>query len=139
MSKTRHELTDKQWEQLEPWLPPQKPRTGRTNLDHRPVLNGLLWIRKTGAPWRDLPARYGTWETIASRCYRWQKNGTWDQILAALQRLKDRDGPLDWAIHDLDGTLICAHQHAARAQKVGQKRKHEAAVGGIWDQSASAR
>jgi transposase len=60
----RHELTDDQWTAIEPHLPPQKPATGRPNLPHRQVLNAIIWRVRTGAPWRDLPERYGAWETI---------------------------------------------------------------------------
>lgn len=118
MSRKRHELTDEQWEQLEPLLPPQKPKTGRTNLDHRTVINGILWILKTGAPWRNLPERYGKWQTIYSRFYRWRKSGVWDHIFRQLQQIKDRDGQLDWEVHYIDGSSIRAHQHAAGAKKV---------------------
>ncbi len=124
MSKKRHELTDEQWQQLEPLLPPQKPKTGRTNLDHRTVINGILWILKTGAPWRDLPERYGKWQTVASRFYRWQKQGVWDRVFAQLQQTKDQDGQLDWEVHYVDGSVVRAHQHAAGAKKVAQKLKH---------------
>jgi transposase len=62
------ELTNTQWERLQPLLPPQKPQTGRPALDHRRLLNGILWMLRTGAPWRDLPERYGAWSTVASRC-----------------------------------------------------------------------
>ncbi len=121
MSKKRHELTDEQWQQLEPLLPPQKPKTGRTNLDHWTVINGILWILKTGAPWRDLPERYGKWQTVASRFYRWQKQGVWDRVFAQLQQVKDRDGQLDWEVHYVDGSVVRAHQHAAGAKKVVRK------------------
>jgi len=57
----RHELTDAQWERLQPLLPPQKPITGRPAQDHRTVLSGMLWIMKTGAPREDLPERYGSY------------------------------------------------------------------------------
>jgi len=123
MSRKRHELSDEQWQQLKPLLPPEKPETGRTNLDHRTVINGILWILKTGAPWRDLPERYGQWQTIASRFYRWQKNGVWERVLAHLQQIKDGDGHLDWEVHYVDGSVIRAHQHAAGAKKVAQKPK----------------
>ena len=63
----RFELTDAQWEQIAPLLPPQKPRTGRPAEDHRQVLDGMLWILRTGAPWEDLPARYGPVGTVSSR------------------------------------------------------------------------
>ena len=82
----RHELTDEQWERLEPLLPPQKPKTGRPNKDHRTIINGILWILRTGAPWRDLPERYGPWSTVASRFYRWQQAGIWQRVLEALQQ-----------------------------------------------------
>jgi transposase len=68
MSRKRHELTDEQWQQFEPLLPGQKPKTGRPSLAHRTVINGVLWVLKTGAPWRDLPERYGKWQTVVSRC-----------------------------------------------------------------------
>lgn len=124
MSRKRHELSDEQWEQLVPLLPAEKPRTGRPNLDHRMVVNGILWVLKTGAPWRDLPERYGKWQTVASRFYRWQKNGVWDRVFAQLQQMKDRDGQIEWEVHYLDGSVIRAHQHAAGAKKVPQKPRH---------------
>lgn len=123
MSRKRHELSDEQWQQLKPLLPPEKPETGRTNLDHRTVINGIVWLLKTGAPWRDLPERYGKWQTVASRFYRWQKNGVWDRVFAHLQQIKDGDGQLDWEVHYVDGSVIRAHQHAAGAKKVAPKPK----------------
>ena len=115
----RGELTDKQWERLEPLLPPQKPKTGRPNLDHRQVINGILWILRTGAPWRDLPERYGKWATVSSRFYRWRNAGIWARILAQLQA----QGELDWEVHFVDGSIVRAHQHAAGAKKRLQKQK----------------
>ena len=113
----RHELTDEQWERLAPLLPPQKPRTGRPAEDHRRILNGMLWIHATGAPWRDLPERYGPWQTVATRFYRWVRAGVWDRLLAALQQQGDATGKLDWSAHSVDGTVIRAHQHAAGARR----------------------
>jgi transposase len=109
-------LTDKQWELLEPHLPPKKPKKGRPNTDHRRIINGILWIDRTGAPWRDLPERYGPWRTVASRFYRWRKAGVWERVLKALQRRKDAQGELDWDIHYLDATIVRAHQHSAGAK-----------------------
>jgi len=71
----------------------------------------------TGAPWRDLPERYGPWRTVASRFYRWRQVGIWDQILAALQTAADAAGDLDWSVHMLDASVVRAHQHAAGAKK----------------------
>jgi len=112
----RRDLSDQQWARLEPSLPPIKPHTGHSNKDHRPILNGILWIDRTGAPWRDLPERYGKWTTISSRFYRWQKAGIWQQILDKLQSQADKQGKLDWDIHYVDGTVVRAHQHAAGAK-----------------------
>src|SRR5438128_7540549 len=97
--KHRHELTDEQWERLEPLLPPQKPPTGRPSLSHRTVINGILWVIRTGAPWRDLPERYGSWKTVSSRFYRWQQRGVWDRIFATLQQQADADGKIEWQVH----------------------------------------
>ena len=113
----RHELTDEQWEKLEPLLPPQRPRTGRPNKDHRTIINGILWILKTGAQWEDLPERYGSPKTVSSRLYRWRKAGVWDQLLAELQRQGDTLGEVQWTIHYVDGTSVRAHQSAAGAKK----------------------
>jgi transposase len=110
------DLSDRQWERLRPLLPPQKPRTGRPAHDHRAVLNGILWILRTGSPWRCLPERYGSWKTVSSRFYRWQKAGVWDRILSTLQRQADTEGRLDWTLHCVDSTVVRAHQHAAGAK-----------------------
>ena len=113
----RHELTDDQWHQLEPLLPPQRPRTGRPAKEHRTVLNGILWVLRTGAPWRDLPERYGPWRTVYSRFRRWQEAGIWDQILRTLQEEAAHDDTLDGSLVMIDGSSIRAHQHAAGAKK----------------------
>ena len=112
----RGELTNEQWAQLAPLLPPEKPKTGKPNKDHRAVLNGILWKLRTGAPWGDLPERYGPWSTVYSRFWRWQRAGVWDRLFAAVQRQADAAGQLDWAVHFVDGTVIRAHQHAAGAK-----------------------
>jgi transposase len=125
----RGDLTNTQWERLQPLLPPQKPKTGRPAVDHRRILNGILWILRTGAPWRDLPERYGPWRTVASRFYRWQRAGIWSQLLAAVQAHADAAGQLNWDLHYIDGTMIRAHQHAAGAKKGTRRPKRSAAAG----------
>ena len=95
----RGDLTNDEWQRLEPVLPPQKPKTGRPASDHRRIINGMLWIARTGAPWRDLPERYGPVGTVSSRFYRWQQASIWDRILAALQQHADAEGKRDWDKH----------------------------------------
>src|SRR5688572_25723223 len=115
--RRRHELSDAQWERLHLLLPPQRPATGRPAHDHRQIVNGVLWRLTTGVPWRDLPERYGPWQTVYSRFRRWQRAGVWDRLLAAVQAAGDAAGEVDWALHFLDGTTVRAHQHAAGAKK----------------------
>jgi transposase len=126
MTVRRHELTAGQWRQLRPLLErlvPRRPKTGRPNLDHRRLLNGILWKLKTGAPWRDLPERYGPWSTVYSRFWRWQRAGIWDRLFAAVQQHEDAAGRLDWTLHFVDGSVIRAHQHAAGAKGGPRKRR----------------
>jgi transposase len=122
----RHELTDREWVRLARRLPPQKPARGRPAKDHRTMINALLWLDRTGAPWRDLPERYGPWQSVATRFYRWTKSGLWPQILAELQAEADAVGGLDWAAHVVDSTVVRAHQHAAGA-KGGRRTKRSGA------------
>jgi Putative transposase of IS4/5 family (DUF4096) len=77
-------LTDEYWEQVRPLLPPQKPQTGRPAIDHRLVVEGMLWVVRTGSSWRELPERFGPWSTVASRYQRWCKEGLWARILQIL-------------------------------------------------------
>lgn len=126
-STNRGDLTDKEWERLQPLLPPQKPAVGRPAHDHRTIINGILWILRTGAPWRDLPAQYGKWTTVVSRFYRWRIAGVWQRVLATLQEQADAAGKLDWDKHYVDGTVIRAHQHAAGA-KGGTRKRRDSAV-----------
>jgi transposase len=111
------ELTDDQRAALAPHLPPQRAVTGRPAKDHRTVVEAILWRLRTGAPWRDLPERYGPWQSAYTRFRRWQQAGVWDRALAALQAAADARGDLDWSLHFLDGTTIRAHPHAAGAKK----------------------
>ncbi len=120
---TRGDVTNQQWERLEPLLPPQKPKVGRPAHDHRTILNGILWILRTGAPWRDLPERYGPWPTVASRFYRWKRAGIWQKLFDTLKPQADADGWLNGLRHFVDRTSIRAHQHAAGAKKGTPRQK----------------
>ena len=116
----RYELTDEQWERIKGLLPAQKPPTGRPAIDHRQIVNGIIWILKSGAPWRDLPERYGKVGTVSSRFYRWVQAGVWQQVLDGLRSQADEQGAVDWELHMLDATIVRAHQHSAGAKKVDQ-------------------
>lgn len=113
----RRSLPDEQWALIEPLLPSEKPPLGRPSTSHRKVLNAILWLVRTGAPWRDLPAEFGPWRTIATRFYRWRTNGTLFKMFKALQAQADARGLLDWEMHCVDSTVIRARQHAAGGEK----------------------
>ena len=113
----RRELSDTQWKKLEPHLPPEKPKVGRPNKPHRPIINAILWQLRTGAPWRDLPKKFGPWQTVYDRYNKWTKDGTWQRIFDALQQQADEDDVLDWVVHLVDGTSVRVHQHGCGAQK----------------------
>ncbi|SNR57891.1 Transposase [Actinomadura mexicana] len=115
----RHELTDAAWRRIEPLLPAQPVRSGRW-ADHRTVLNGILWKLDTGAPWRDLPERYGNWKTVYERYRRWAADGTFDRILTHVQVHDDSVGRIDWTV-SFDSTIVRAHQHAAGAREKGNR------------------
>lgn len=112
----KDELADGQWTRLLPLLPAQRPARGRPAKDHRTVVNAILWVLRTGAPWRDLPTDAGVcWKTAASRFYRWTASGVWQKVLGELQKDADEHGNLDWSRHFVDGSSVRAHQHAAGA------------------------
>jgi len=81
---------------------------------------------RTGAPWRDLPERYGAVGTVSSRFYRWRVAGLWDRVLAALQSQAEERNEVDWSLHFVDATIVRAHQHAAGARRPFDKlrRRH---------------
>jgi transposase len=124
----RGELTDSQWAKLRPLLPPQRSgKAGRPPHNHRRMLDGMLWVLRTGAPWRDLPRRYGPWASVACRFYRWRRQGVLARMLArmlaALEARGDAEGRLDWSAHYVDGTVVRAHQHAAGAAHSDAERE----------------
>lgn len=113
----RYELNEKQWRLLEPLL----PRQGRGGAwrDHRIILNGILWRLHTGAPWRDLPARYGPWQTVYDRFARWRRDGTWLRLVRALEsELTERD-EIDLNVLFIDSSVVRASRAAAGARKKG--------------------
>ena len=114
----RYELSDEQYELIEPMLPKAGGK-GRPWADHRQVLNGLFWKFSSGASWRDIPERYGPWQTIYERYTAWRADGTWERIVQALQVKLDATGHINWAQWNIDSTLIRASRAAAGARKKG--------------------
>ena len=106
---SRYDLTDFEWCVIAPLLP-NKPR-GVPRVDDRRVLNGIFWVLRSGAPWRDLPERYGPRTTCYNRFVRWRKAGVWDRLMDAITAAYDGD------IQMIDSTSIRAHQQAATAKR----------------------
>ncbi|WP_410099272.1 IS5 family transposase [Streptomyces sp. STR69] len=112
----RGDLTEAQWAVLEPLLP-KGIRSGRPPVHtKRQLINGIRFRTRTGIPWRDLPERYGPWETVYGLPRRWQRNNTWRRILEQLQARADTKGLITWEV-SVDSTIVRAHQHAAGARK----------------------
>jgi transposase len=133
----RYELTDEAFERIEPLLPKQGPG-GRWN-DHRTVLNGMFWILNSGAQWRDMPERYGKWQSVYDRYRRWTEEGLFERILQRLHLELDSDGRIDWDVFDVDGSNIRAHQSAAGAADNPSKKGADANRQTTpWDDRAEA-
>jgi transposase len=117
--RRRYELGGRQWERLEPLLPHPTHHggKGRPWRPHRRLLNAILWVLHTGAPWRDLPERYGPWQTAYDRCKRWRRDGTWARLLTRLPGHLDRHGRLGRQLGLVDASVIRATRAAAGAGK----------------------
>jgi len=115
----RYELTDHEWSAIKPMLP-NKPR-GVPRVNDRRVLNGIFWVLRSGAPWRDLPDGFGPYTTCYNRFVRWRQAGVWSQIIGALAATHDA------AVQMIDTSIVRVHQHAAcitrnRNQSMGRSR-----------------
>jgi transposase len=113
----RHELTDEQWALVESLVPLSTARTGRPSRDRRTLLNGLFWILHTGAPWRDLPERFGPWQTVYHHFAKWRRDGVFAEIIEALQITLDDRGLIDWDLWCIDGANVRAARAAGGAGK----------------------
>src|SRR5438128_2300768 len=118
METYRHALSDGQWSKIEEFFP-KNGKPGRPWRDHRLVMDGILWILATGAPWRDLPERFGPWKTVYDRFRRWTRDGFWDKLLDRMNARRHGAGKIDWDLFFIDGSVVRAHRHAAGARKKG--------------------
>ena len=108
---SRGDLTDAEWSRLKDLLPADRGRRGRPPENNRSVVNGILWRLRTGAPWRDVPERYGHWNSIFRRFRRWSRSGVWQQAAETLAReMTDRGH------YSLDTTTVRGHVSAAGAK-----------------------
>ena len=114
----RHELEDAEWELIRDQVP-QGSGMGRPRRDDREMLNGMMWILRAGAPWRDLPERYGPWESVYSRFRKWRDEGVLDRIVERLQLHLGEQGRIDTDLWCIDGTSVRAAKAAAGARKKG--------------------
>lgn len=119
----RGDLTAAQWVVLEPLLPVGKKAGRPPKWTKRQLIDGIRWRTRTGAPWRDVPERYGKWETVYGLFRRWQRDGIWAQIVTNLQTRADSEGLIIWDV-SVDSTISRAHQHAAGARKRGMSRRN---------------
>lgn len=117
-------LRNDQWERIEQWLPGKASDPGATAKDNRLFLEAVLWIARTGAPWRDLPPQLGDWHNTYTRFSRWGKTGVWQRLIKAVS-----DDP-DLEALFIDSSVVRAHQHAAGAQKKRARRRSDARAGG---------
>lgn len=107
MPNARHNLADREWTAIRCLLPTQNiGRRGPPWLDHRTPINGIIWILKTGAPWRDLPAEYGKWQTVYVRFRRWANDGLWLRIYRTLLKRADALSKIDRRLWCVDGSPV---------------------------------
>jgi transposase len=113
-------VSDQAWEWMEPLLPSSGSRRGGRWRDHRQVVEAICWKYRTGSPWRELPARFGPWQTAYQRWARWSSDGTWARLLSRAQTDADASGELDWLVA-VDSAVVRMHQHGAGGRRVGDK------------------
>ncbi len=109
-----YQLSDEQWEQIKDLLPANGKRGGQWK-NHRLLIDAMLWACSDGGRWRNIPERFGPWQTVYDRFRKWCRTGLWDRILRRLQARKMNHGEIDWQLFAIDGTVIRAHQSAAGA------------------------
>ena len=110
-------LRDDQWKRLESMLPGKAGDPGRTGEDNRRFIEAVLWVARTGSPWRDLPAEFGLWNSVYKRFRRWSDNGVWERAFAELAKDADFEQMF------LDSTIVRAHQHSSGAAKKKARKR----------------
>ena len=116
MGTKRYELTESEWNRIKDLLPPEHPKEGTrgrpAKCDNRSAMNGILWIARGGAPWRELPERYGPWQTVYSRFRKWRDMGIFEAIFQALSI------DADFENISIDSTSCKVHQSANGGEKI---------------------
>ena len=111
-NRKRYEVSDEEWERVKDLLPPERTgKPGRPSGNNRIALNGILWITRSGAPWHDLPERYGSWSTLYDKFARWSNLKVFEKLFDILSTDADMQDV------SIDSTSIKVHQHAAGAKK----------------------
>ena len=116
-------LRNDQWERIEHLLPGKASNAGVTAQDNRRFVEAVLWIARTGSPWRDLPPQLGNWHNTYTRFSRWGKKGIWQRLIQAVSNDADLEALF------IDSTVVRAHQHAAGAQKNTDPKRWDARAG----------
>ena len=119
----RHGLTNEQWVLIEDLFPRNGKHPGRPWADHRRMIDGMLWVLVTGAPWRDLPKEFGPWQTVYDRFNRYRRDGMIDRILDRLKLKRNEQGRIDCDLFCIDGSNVRAARAAAGAKKGGHRRR----------------
>ncbi|WP_291846396.1 IS5 family transposase [Bradyrhizobium sp.] len=123
--KNRLVLSDAAWERMAPLIIGRPNQKGSTGRDNRMFVEGVLWIVRTGSPWRDLPEAFGDWNSVFRRFSRWSVKGVWSRIFEAMS-----DDP-DFEYLIVDSTIVRAHQHAAGAKKRSEDQALGRSRGGL--------
>jgi transposase len=108
-------LSEEMWKKIQPLLPRETGYWGRPSVSHRKIIEGILWIFRTGSPWRDLPPEYGPWSSCYNRFNRWTAAGIWQKVWNALKDDVDNEN------YSVDGSIVKAHQDACRIKKKPNK------------------
>lgn len=142
----RHGSTDEEWAIIEDVFPRPKP-TGRPPMPARRAFDGICWILRSGAPWRDLPEELGPWETVYAHFNKWSSDGTLARVFARLKEQFSETGRFDHDVWSIDGSIVRAHRCAGGGGKKGIRKNpkitHWAVPAGVFRRksmsSATAR